>query len=111
MLLAYIVKQEQNTRILTRCFLKVIRVFKRNHNYQPLPTNENEPTENQQQQTEDEEGPVIITGPEPYREFASIHPHHWQIFYTLAFFTRFNHPVSQVACGITLAIYTQGIGA
>ncbi|CAB4388862.1 unnamed protein product [Rhizophagus irregularis] len=109
MILAYIVKQEQNTRILTRCYLKVIRIFKRNHNYQPLPTNENEPTENQQQQqTEEEEED---SDPKPYHEFASIHPHHWQIFYTLAFFTRFNHPVSQAAGGITLAIYTQGIGA
>jgi hypothetical protein len=111
MILAYIVRQEQNTRILTRCCLNIIRVFTRNHNYQPLPTNENEPTENQQQQNEDEEGPVIIPDLEPYREIACIHPHHWQIFYTLAFFTRFNHPVSQVAGGITLAIYTHGIVA
>ncbi|GES72585.1 hypothetical protein GLOIN_2v1734211 [Rhizophagus clarus] len=111
MILAYITKQEQNTRILTRCYLKVVRVFTRHHNYQPLPTNENEQTENQQQQTEDEERLIINPDPEPYREFASIHPHHWQIFYTLAFFTRFNHPVSQIAGGITLAIYTQGVGA
>ncbi|KAF9130226.1 hypothetical protein BGW39_003320 [Mortierella sp. 14UC] len=37
------------------------------------------------------------------------HPHHWQLFYTLAFFTRFDHWVSRVGGGITLACYMQGI--
>ncbi|KAF9906147.1 hypothetical protein EC991_000943 [Linnemannia zychae] len=39
------------------------------------------------------------------------HPHHWQLFYTLAFFTRFDHWVSRVGGGITLACYMQGIMA
>ncbi|OBZ89038.1 hypothetical protein A0J61_02903 [Choanephora cucurbitarum] len=47
----------------------------------------------------------------PYRNTISIHIHHWQIFYVLAFFTRFTHPVSQVAAGIVLACYMQGICA
>ncbi|RIA99692.1 hypothetical protein C1645_869751 [Glomus cerebriforme] len=108
MTLAYIAKQEQNTRILTRYYyLNVFKIFFINHNnYQPLSTNatnENESTENQQQK--------IVNKIKPYYEVAYIHLHHWQIFYALAFFTRFDHPVSQVAGGITLAFYTQGIGA
>ncbi|ORX55212.1 hypothetical protein DM01DRAFT_1335506 [Hesseltinella vesiculosa] len=47
----------------------------------------------------------------PYNARASLHLHHWQIFYTLAFFTRFTHPVSQVASGIVLACYMEGICA
>ncbi|KAF9933099.1 hypothetical protein FBU30_006600 [Linnemannia zychae] len=39
------------------------------------------------------------------------HPHHWQLFYTLSFFTRFDHWVSRVGGGITLACYMQGIMA
>ncbi|KAF9959727.1 hypothetical protein BGZ72_008974 [Mortierella alpina] len=41
----------------------------------------------------------------------SFHPHHWQIFYILAFFTRFEDWVSRVAAGITLGCYMQGIMA
>lgn len=61
----------------------------------------------------------------------ALHLHHWQIFYVLCFFTRyvlllesspasaiglinplsFDHPVSQVAAGIVLACYMQGICA
>ncbi|KAH8556142.1 hypothetical protein BGW37DRAFT_1921 [Umbelopsis sp. PMI_123] len=41
----------------------------------------------------------------------SMHLHHWQIFYVLCFFTRFDHPVSQVAAGIVLACYMEGICA
>ncbi|KAL1924962.1 uncharacterized protein VTP21DRAFT_4616 [Calcarisporiella thermophila] len=38
-----------------------------------------------------------------------IHLHHWQIFYTLAFFTRFDSPVSQIGAGLVLACYMEGI--
>ncbi|KAF9405571.1 hypothetical protein BGZ94_003473 [Podila epigama] len=41
----------------------------------------------------------------------SFHPHHWQLFYALAFFTRFDHWVSRVGGGITLGCYMQGIMA
>ncbi|CAO3678399.1 unnamed protein product [Umbelopsis ramanniana] len=41
----------------------------------------------------------------------ALHLHHWQIFYVLSFFTRFDHPVSQVAAGIVLACYMEGICA
>ncbi|KAF8977594.1 hypothetical protein BGZ46_007265, partial [Entomortierella lignicola] len=37
------------------------------------------------------------------------HPHHWQLFYILAFFTRFDHWVSRVGAGIVLGAYMQGI--
>ncbi|KAF9432295.1 hypothetical protein BGZ76_011008 [Entomortierella beljakovae] len=40
---------------------------------------------------------------------ARFHPHHWQIFYTLAFFTRFDSWVSRVGAGITIGAYMQGI--
>ncbi|KAI9275611.1 hypothetical protein BDA99DRAFT_555392 [Phascolomyces articulosus] len=47
----------------------------------------------------------------PYTRTLSLHLHHWQIFYVLAFFTRFTHPVSQVGAGIVLACYMEGICA
>ncbi|KAG1465567.1 hypothetical protein G6F46_001647 [Rhizopus delemar] len=53
----------------------------------------------------------IIIPHNPYPNTISIHIHHWQIFYTLAFFTRFTYPVSQVGAGIVLACYMQGIFA
>jgi hypothetical protein len=114
---AFIAKQEQNTLFLTKFYLKVISIFKRKPKEQQQLTNENG-TEAQQQT--DAEAQNATTGttsgaeleqPQPYKKVARIHLHHWQIFYSLAFFTRFNHPVSQVAGGITLGIYTQGIGA
>ncbi|KAI9499546.1 hypothetical protein BDB00DRAFT_924234 [Zychaea mexicana] len=47
----------------------------------------------------------------PYTRKLNLHLHHWQIFYMLAFFTRFTHPVSQVGAGIVLACYMEGINA
>lgn len=47
----------------------------------------------------------------PYTKKISMHLHHWQIFYMLAYFTRFTHPVSQVGAGIVLACYMEGICA
>ncbi|KAJ1910030.1 hypothetical protein IWQ60_010869 [Tieghemiomyces parasiticus] len=38
----------------------------------------------------------------------SVHLHHWQIFYILAFFTRFPHTVSQISAGLVLGIFTHG---
>ncbi|CAG8497332.1 13465_t:CDS:2 [Ambispora gerdemannii] len=52
--------------------------------------------------------PVIPPGP---KTKACVHLHHWQIFYVLAFFTRFEDPLSRIASGIVLGIYTQGIAA
>lgn len=40
---------------------------------------------------------------------ANFHPHHWQLFYMLAFFTRFDHWVSRVGGGIVLGCYMQGV--
>lgn len=60
-----------------------------------------------------EEVQAVIQPYVPYVWSAAIpgyfHPHHWQLFYTLAFFTRFDHWVSRVGGGITLACYMQGI--
>ncbi|KAJ2694075.1 hypothetical protein H4R19_005948 [Coemansia spiralis] len=40
-----------------------------------------------------------------------LHLHHWQIFYILAFFTRFDHFASKACAGIVLGIVTQGSSA
>ncbi|OMH85465.1 hypothetical protein AX774_g955 [Zancudomyces culisetae] len=37
-----------------------------------------------------------------------VHIHHWQLFYILAFFTRFPTTVSRICAGLVLGIYTQG---
>ncbi|KAL9553402.1 hypothetical protein MBANPS3_003315 [Mucor bainieri] len=72
----------------------------------------------QQHQEQVDEGTTLLpvaTTPQgvhnPYTRQVAIHLHHWQIFYVLAFFTRFDHPVSQVGAGIVLACYMEGICA
>ncbi|KAI7856961.1 hypothetical protein BDC45DRAFT_502726 [Circinella umbellata] len=55
--------------------------------------------------------PIIPELYNPYTRTLSLHLHHWQIFYVLAYFTRFTHPVSQVGAGIVLACYMEGICA
>ncbi|KAJ2411392.1 hypothetical protein GGI10_004286 [Coemansia sp. RSA 2530] len=40
-----------------------------------------------------------------------LHLHHWQIFYTLAFFTRFDDFASRACAGIVLGIFTHGHAA
>ncbi|OMJ21362.1 hypothetical protein AYI69_g5850 [Smittium culicis] len=40
-----------------------------------------------------------------------VHLHHWQIFYILAFFTRFPNTISRITSGLVLGIYTQGATA
>ncbi|KAF9574784.1 NAD(+) kinase [Mortierella alpina] len=56
---------------------------------------------------------ITIQPYQPYVWSAAVpghfHPHHWQLFYILAFFTRFDDWVSRVAAGITLGCYMQGI--
>ncbi|GAA5816094.1 hypothetical protein MFLAVUS_009616 [Mucor flavus] len=61
------------------------------------------------EERQDPSAPIAIHN--PYPGTLSLHIHHWQIFYVLAFFTRFTHPVSQVAAGIVIACYMQGICA
>jgi len=39
------------------------------------------------------------------------HLHHWQIFYYLAFFTRFSNPVSQICAGLVIGIMMHGVSA
>ncbi|KAJ3187619.1 hypothetical protein HK101_009295 [Irineochytrium annulatum] len=41
----------------------------------------------------------------------SLHPHHWGIFYCLAFFTRWEDTVSNIGAGIILGIYLHGVAA
>ncbi|KAG9306871.1 hypothetical protein G9A89_002540 [Geosiphon pyriformis] len=55
--------------------------------------------------------PIIPPIPQETRKKVRIHLHHWQIFYVLAFFTRFEDLLSRIASGIVLGIYTQGIAA
>ncbi|KAI8091438.1 uncharacterized protein B0P05DRAFT_527532 [Gilbertella persicaria] len=64
-------------------------------------------------QTNGEERTQLLTNAfhNPYSSKIVIHLHHWQIFYSLAFFTRFDHPVSQVGAGIVLACYMEGVCA
>ncbi|PVV03311.1 hypothetical protein BB560_002219 [Smittium megazygosporum] len=45
------------------------------------------------------------------RTMTYVHIHHWQIFYILAFFTRFPFTFSQICSGLVLGIYTQGTSA
>ncbi|KAJ2498295.1 hypothetical protein GGH96_004444 [Coemansia sp. RSA 1972] len=40
-----------------------------------------------------------------------LHLHHWQIFYILAFFTRFDRFASAACAGLVLGIFTQGSAA
>ncbi|KAG0215462.1 hypothetical protein BGX33_001203 [Mortierella sp. NVP41] len=75
-------------------------------------------TEQQPQQQLDVIAPESQFTVQPYKPYVwsaavpgYFHPHHWQLFYTLAFFTRFDHWVSRVGGGITLACYMQGIMA
>ncbi|KAJ1985006.1 hypothetical protein H4R33_004186 [Dimargaris cristalligena] len=42
------------------------------------------------------------------RQTYCVHLHHWQIFYILAFFTRFPTTVSQICAGLVLGIFTHG---
>ncbi|PIA13276.1 hypothetical protein COEREDRAFT_83617 [Coemansia reversa NRRL 1564] len=41
----------------------------------------------------------------------NLHLHHWQIFYILAFFTRFDRFASRTCAGLCLGIFTQGVAA
>ncbi|PVU85856.1 hypothetical protein BB560_006884 [Smittium megazygosporum] len=45
------------------------------------------------------------------RALAYVHVHHYQIFYILAFFTRFSTVFSRICAGLVLGIYTHGIAA
>ncbi|KAG0348105.1 hypothetical protein BG004_006080 [Podila humilis] len=61
---------------------------------------------------------AVATTIQPYEPYvwsvgtpAHFHPHHWQLFYMLAFFTRFDHWVSRVGGGIVLGCYMQGVMA
>jgi len=45
----------------------------------------------------------------PQEKIYAFHLHHWQIFYVLAFFTRFDDVASQICAGLVLGIYGQGV--
>jgi hypothetical protein len=55
----------------------------------------------------------ITEGRENDRETTkvSFHPHHWAIFYCLAFMTRFENVVSNIFAGIFIGIYMHGVSA
>ncbi|KAG0166878.1 hypothetical protein DFQ28_006815 [Apophysomyces sp. BC1034] len=74
--------------------------------------NSEEKQNEEQQQLEQQNEASGSEGPyNPYTSKISLHLHHWQIFYMLCFFTRFTHPVSQVAAGIVMACYMEGVCA
>lgn len=39
------------------------------------------------------------------------HPHHWFIFYALAFFTRFDTVLSQLSAGLSIGVFVHGVSA
>ncbi|KAJ2013156.1 hypothetical protein IW146_001257 [Coemansia sp. RSA 922] len=49
-------------------------------------------------------------GPLPLYKY-QLHLHHWQIFYILAFFTRFDQFASRACAGLVLGIFTHGHAA
>ncbi|KAJ1806811.1 hypothetical protein LPJ56_006333 [Coemansia sp. RSA 2599] len=53
---------------------------------------------------------VQTNGPLPLYRY-NLHLHHWQIFYILAFFTRFDEFASKMCAGVVLGICTQGYAA
>ncbi|KAI9325935.1 hypothetical protein BDR26DRAFT_878271 [Obelidium mucronatum] len=44
-------------------------------------------------------------------EKVCLHPHHWAIFYSIAYFTRFDNIASNIAAGLCLGSYVHGIAA
>lgn len=50
-------------------------------------------------------GAFIATG---IAKKIKIHPHHWSVFYLLAYFTRFPGIISNVCAGICIGIYVHG---
>ncbi|CAG8792331.1 5398_t:CDS:2 [Gigaspora margarita] len=92
-LLGTLAVREQNERFISKKWYKFTSIFKKKKKADAEAQSNNE--------TKDE--------PQPYSKRVSVHIHHWQIFYVLAFFTRFDDPVSRVGGGIVLGIYTQGM--
>ncbi|KAJ3380339.1 hypothetical protein HDU84_006012 [Entophlyctis sp. JEL0112] len=44
-------------------------------------------------------------------ERVGVHPHHWAIFYSIGYFTRFTDTWSNVAAGVSLGMYMHGVAA
>ncbi|RHZ80367.1 hypothetical protein Glove_137g35 [Diversispora epigaea] len=96
-LMGILATKENNERTLTRKYIKIIKVIKVINIFKKSDNGINSRTE------------LIASEPRPYLNTTRIHVHHWQIFYVLAFFTRFNHPISQIGGGIVLGIYSHGM--
>ncbi|KAL6594474.1 hypothetical protein LY90DRAFT_673288 [Neocallimastix californiae] len=54
----------------------------------------------------DSEEVLFIDMPE-----VGFHLHHWQIFYYLAFFTRFDNVISEICAGLVIGIFMHGVSA
>jgi len=52
----------------------------------------------------DSEEVLFIDMPE-----VGFHLHHWQIFYYLAFFTRFDNVISEICAGLVIGIFMHGM--
>ncbi|RIB07405.1 hypothetical protein C2G38_2046025 [Gigaspora rosea] len=112
-LLGTLAVREQNERFISKKWYKFTSIFKKKKKADAEAQSNNgnaENTENTEQVANQvANGEETKDEPQPYSKRVSVHIHHWQIFYVLAFFTRFDDPVSRVAGGIVLGIYTQGM--
>jgi len=77
-----------------------------------------------QQQQQQDVTEKELPNPEPQKKIIDVsevlfidmprvgfHLHHWQIFYYLAFFTRFDNPISQICSGLVIGIFMHGVAA
>ncbi|RUP42823.1 hypothetical protein BC936DRAFT_138037, partial [Jimgerdemannia flammicorona] len=87
----------------------LVRTYLAKRKSQPKPKQSEQPEAGPTPTTEEAATEAAV--PNPYTMKIGFHPHHWQIFYMLAFWTRFNDPVSQVAAGIVMGCYMQGVVA
>ncbi|KAG4103315.1 hypothetical protein H8356DRAFT_1644365 [Neocallimastix lanati (nom. inval.)] len=85
---------------------RIIRVGERTKN---IVMTRNEFEERQHDNTRDvinSDEVLFIDMPE-----VGFHLHHWQIFYYLAFFTRFDNVISEICAGLVIGIFMHGVSA
>ncbi|CAG8612097.1 17778_t:CDS:2 [Cetraspora pellucida] len=106
--------KEQNDRYITKKLLKIVNILnvfkkKKKDDVETQSSSDNIENSEPTATANSEENIQIKNEPQSYSKKVDVHLHHWQIFYLLAFFTRFDDPISRVAAGIVLGIYTQGM--
>ncbi|CAG8793653.1 19549_t:CDS:2 [Dentiscutata erythropus] len=108
-LLGLLAVREQNDRFISKKWFKIVGIFKMKKKADVEAHSSNDNAENTENSEPVASGEETKNEPQPYSKSVDVHIHHWQIFYVLAFFTRFDDPISRVASGIVLGIYTQGM--